>query len=112
MCALLGAAARGELGPLDALRVESGVEASLLYGERVWTRGLQKYAISGGTEPHLLGLHSFCGSFAFLCPRSAISVAILLNDGQLDYSVTRRILEVVSEELGIGHVDFLGSGLL
>ena len=35
----------------------------------------------------MLGLHSFGGSFAYLCPRSGISVAILLNDCQLDYSV-------------------------
>ena len=59
----------------------------------------------------MLGLHSFGGSFAFLCPRSGVSVAVLLNDGQLDYSVTRRVLDVVSEELGIGQVDFLSGGL-
>ena len=39
------------------------------------------------------------------------SLAILLNDGQLDYSATRRILDAISDELGIGQVDFLGGGL-
>lgn len=34
-----------------------------------------------------MGLHSFGGSFAFYCPRSCVSVAILLNDCHLDYSV-------------------------
>ena len=111
VCALLGAAARGETGPLRALNDDVGVEESAMYGERAWVRGLQKYACSGGTEAHVLGLHSFGGSFAFLCPRSGVSVAILLNDGQLDYSVTRRILDVVSDELGMGQVDFLSAGL-
>ena len=59
----------------------------------------------------MLGMHSFGGSFAFLCPRSGVSVAVLLNDAQLDYSVTRRVLDVVGEELGFGQVDFLSGGL-
>ena len=111
MCVLMGAAARGETGPLSSLAVESGVETSSIFGERTWARGVQRYECTGGTEPHVLGMHSFSGSFAFCCPRSGVSVAILLNDGQLDYSVTRRILEAISEELGIGHIDFLGGGL-
>ena len=60
MCVLLGAAARGELGALSAISLEAGVEMSAVYGERLWCRGLQKYACAGGTEPHVLGLHSFC----------------------------------------------------
>jgi hypothetical protein len=91
--------------------VDAGTEESALYGERAWVRGLQKYECTGGTEPFILGLHSFSGSFAFLCPRSGASVAILLNDGQLDYSVTRRILDGISEELSIGQINFLGDGL-
>ena len=83
------------------------MEASVLYGERAWSRGLQHYDVVGGTEAYVLGLHTFGGSFAFLCPRSGVSAAILLNDGQLDYSVTRRFLEALSEELGIGRVEFL-----
>ena len=111
LCILLGAAARGETGSLSSLSVESGTEMSTIYGERIWVRGMQRYECTGGTEAHVLGCHSFSGSFAFCCPRSGVSVAILLNDGQLDYSVTRRILEAISEELGIGQIDFLGGGL-
>ena len=83
----------------------------MLYGDRVWARGVQRYDCTGGTESHVLGLHSFAGSFAFLCPRSGVTVAILLNDGQLDFSATRSILDVLSEELGIGQIDYLGGGL-
>ena len=108
---LLGAAARGETGPLRYLSAEAGVETSMLYGDRVWARGLQRYDCSGGSEAHVLGLHSFSGSFAFLCPRSGVSVAVLLNDAQLDYSATRRILDVVSGELGLGQIDFVSGGL-
>ena len=111
VCALLGAAARGETGALSSLSVGCGVETSMLYGDRVWARGVQRYDCTGGTESHVLGLHSFAGSFAFLCPRSGVTVAILLNDGQLDFSATRSILDVLSEELGIGQIDYLGGGL-
>ena len=107
----MGAVARGETGSLSSISHECGVEHSLLFGERAWGRGLQRYACVGGTEPYVLGLHSFGGSFAFACPRSGISMAILLNDCQLDYSATRRILDVLTSSLNIGHVDFLGSGL-
>jgi CubicO group peptidase (beta-lactamase class C family) len=39
---LLAAAARGGMGSIAALSEESGVEFSLLFGERVWARGLQR----------------------------------------------------------------------
>jgi aarF domain-containing kinase len=39
---LLAAAARGGMGSIAALSEESGVEPSLLFGERVWARGLQR----------------------------------------------------------------------
>jgi len=39
---LLAAAARGGMGSIAALSEESGVETSLLFGERVWARGLQR----------------------------------------------------------------------
>ena len=97
-------------GALADLSAEAGTEPSMLFGDRLWAHGLQRYACSGGSEPYVLGLHSFGGSLAFLCPRSGFSVAILLNDCQLDYSATRRILDVITEDLRIGHLDFLGDG--
>ena len=111
VCALLGAVARGETGALAGLSADGGVEPSAIYGDRSWVRGLQRYECSGGSEAHVLGLHAFSGSFAFLCPSSGTSVAILLNDGQLDYSATRRIVDLISDELHIGKIDFLGGGL-
>ena len=39
---LLAAAARGGMGSIAALSEESGVEPSLLFGERVWARGFQR----------------------------------------------------------------------
>ncbi|KAL1508477.1 hypothetical protein AB1Y20_004578 [Prymnesium parvum] len=112
VCALLAAVARGELSlPLRAIGEPCGVEESLLFGDRVWGRGLQRYECRGGPESHVLGLHSFGGSFAFFGPRSLLSVAILLNDCQLDYSVTRRILDLLAAELTFGTPEFLGRGL-
>ena len=67
--------------------------------------------LTGGREPFTLGLHSSGGSLAYLCPRSQVSVAILLNDCQLDYGVTRQVLELVCSELKLGHVSFLEQGL-
>lgn len=108
MCALLGKAAA--LAPRGAWDVRCGVEASPLFGERQWGLGVQRYARRGGMPP-LLGLHSFGGSVALFCPRTELSVALLLNDCQLDYGVTRQVLELVCSELKLGHVSFLEHGL-
>lgn len=104
MCALLGKAAA--LAPRGAWDVRCGVEASPLFGERQWGLGVQRYARRGGMPP-LLGLHSFGGSVVLFCPRTELSVALLLNDCQLDYGVTRQVLELVCSELKLGHVSFL-----
>ena len=108
MCALLGKAAA--LAPRGAWDVRCGVEASPLFGERQWGLGVQRYARRGGMPP-LLGLHSFGGSVVLFCPRTELSVALLLNDCQLDYGVTRQVLELVCSELKLGHVCFLEQGL-
>ena len=108
VCALLGRAAA--LAPRGAWDVRCGVEASPLFGERQWGLGVQRYARRGGMPP-LLGLHSFGGSVALFCPRTELSVALLLNDCQLDYGVTRQVLELVCSELKLGHVSFLEQGL-
>ena len=108
MCALLGKAAA--LAPRGAWDVRCGVEASPLFGERQWGLGVQRYARRGGMPP-LLGLHSFGGSVVLFCPRTELSVALLLNDCQLDYGVTRQVLELVCSELKLGHVSFLEQGL-
>ena len=108
MCALLGKAAA--LAPQGAWDVRCGVEASPLFGERQWGLGVQRYERRGGMPP-LLGLHSFGGSVVLFCPRTELSVALLLNDCQLDYGVTRQVLELVCSELKLGHVSFLEQGL-
>ena len=88
-----------------------GPGCSRLFGARTWGLGLQHYACRGGREPFTLGLHSSGGSLAYLCPRSQVSVVILLNDCQLEYSATRRILDLLAQELKLGHLDFLEGGL-
>jgi CubicO group peptidase (beta-lactamase class C family) len=108
MCALLGKVAA--LAPQGAWDVRCGVEASPLFGERQWGLGVQRYERRGGMPP-LLGLHSFGGSVVLFCPRTGLSVALLLNDCQLDYGVTRQVLELVCTELKLGHVSFLEHGL-
>ena len=108
MCALLGKAAT--LAPRGAWDVRCGVETSPLFGERRWGLGVQRYERRGGMPP-LLGLHSFGGSVVLFCPRTELSVAILLNDCQLDYGVTRQVLDLVCSELKLGHVSFLEQGL-
>ncbi|KAL1511260.1 hypothetical protein AB1Y20_006069 [Prymnesium parvum] len=113
LCKLLAAAAGGSLVPASVLRGEAGetgVETSVLFGPRKWYLGLQHYTCHGGREPFTLGLHSSGGSIAYLCPRSQVSVAILLNDCQLEYSATRRILALISQELKLGHLDCLDGG--
>ena len=116
MCKLLAAVASGSLVPGAVLRGEGGegsehVEESTLFGPRRWHLGLQQYSCHGGREPFTLGMHSSGGSVAYLCPRSQVSVTVLLNDCQLEYSATRRILALISQELKLGYVDFLEGGL-
>eukprot|EP00966_Prymnesium_polylepis_P091064 2108065-Prymnesium_polylepis.1 len=114
LCKLLAAAAGGSLLPAEALRGDGGDHAtqpSVLFGPQKWALGLQHYACRGGREPYMLGLHSSGGSIAYLCPRSQVSVAILLNDCQLEYSATRRTLGLISQELKLGLLDFLEGGL-
>ena len=112
LCALLGAAARGDLAPAGALdSADGGVEASALFGERRWGLGLQWYACAGGGERAVVGLHSFGGAMAFYAPREKVAVALLMNDCQLEYSTTRRVLNLISRELHIGKVEFVEGGL-
>lgn len=39
-----------------------------------------------------------------------VSVVILLNNCQLEYSATRAILALISQELKLGHLDCLDGG--
>ena len=64
-----------------------------------WCLGLQQYVCHGGRESYILGLHSSGGSFAYVCPRSQVRVAILINDCQLEYTATRRIVELITQAL-------------
>ena len=107
MASLLAHAAALAPGAWDA---RCGVEASPLFGERQWGLGVQRYERRGGLGP-LLGLHSFGGSVALFCPRTELSVAVLLNDCQLDYGATRRVLDLISSELKLGQIKFLEQGL-
>ena len=68
------------------------------------------YERRGGQGP-LLGLHSAGGSVALFCPRTGLSAAVLLNDCQLEYSATRRIVALIGEELKLGTPEFLEAGL-
>ena len=56
-------------------------------------------------------LHSFGGAMAFYAPREKVAVALLMNDCQLEYSTTRRVLNLISRELHIGKVEFVEGGL-
>ena len=107
LCSLLGGAAA--LAPSGAWDVRCGVEQSEMFGERSWGLGLQRYERHGGHGP-LLGLHSCGGSVALFDPRSGLSVAVLLNDQQLDYAATREVLALVAAELKLGQLSFLENG--
>ena len=108
VCSLLGGAAA--LAPSGAWEVRCGVEPSEMFGERSWGLGLQRYERRGGQGGPLLGLHSFGGSVALFDPRSGLSVAVLLNDQQLDYAATREVLALVAAELKLGQLSFLENG--
>ena len=47
---------------------------------------------------------------ALFDPRSGLSVAVLLNDQQLDYAATREVLALVAAELKLGQLSFLENG--
>lgn len=49
VCSLLGAAARGEVSiSPHAISQQMGVEGSMIFGDRVWGRGMQRYVTRGG----------------------------------------------------------------
>ena len=100
----------GALAPPGAWDARCGVEVSALFGERQWALGVQAYERRGGHLP-LLGMHSCGGSVALFDPQQALSIVVLLNDCQLDYGATRRVLDLISSELNLGQVSFLEQGL-
>jgi len=115
---LLGAAARGDFGPRGGLAAETwrcvATEHSPLLGRREWALGLQRFptrAAGGGQDCAAVGLHSCGGSVALFWPRAQVSVAILLNEMSLDYAPTKALLELVTQELGLGAVEFVEDGL-
>ena len=104
LCKLLGAVATGALLSPATLRAQVEAETAEGCGERRWLFGLQQLECHGGREPFALGLHTPGGSVALVWPRSQVSVAILLNDCQPNYAATKRIIQLITHELKLGHL--------
>jgi hypothetical protein len=81
VCTLLGAAARGETGPLAALSATAGVEASFLFGNRAWARGVQRYDATAAHTARSLSTASVPSSHCGVWIVRALQVRLLRRHG-------------------------------